>query len=305
MDKRKFSGILKELSQQQFPDSGAEFLADTLQIPMDKAEALVARIKKVSSQTSEEPDIRVLVEKLSEPEPQSSQAGGYSVECLSDKEFGVFMQWLLETLGYEVQGRCAAAWGADLTAIMNGEKIAVLAIKYPQNYALTGAAVLAAQQTQRTQGCNRAIIIATTRFTQQTAAEAQRCGIELWDSGVLAAKIAEAKEKAAQDSQQTSFPPYQGSLLLSLLSLAETKTFLVEAKAEGKYDLLLPGVKYPLLTFEAHGGVVLQCVFRIKYNEPVSEADGEQLVGADETGNRIGPQEAYGLITQYLAQFLE
>ncbi|MDR0373451.1 MAG: restriction endonuclease [Nitrososphaerota archaeon] len=301
---KKFSGILKEIAEQPPDRDIADLLADKLQIPMDKAEELADRIKKTHNQTPETPYVRAVVEKLSKP---AQQAGAYLVECLSDKELEIFMQWLFKTLGYEVSSIWLANGGADLVAIHNGEKVAVLAQKCPPNYALTDATVLAAQQAQNTHGCSRSIIITTACFTEQAVAAAQSCGVELWDRAILTAKIDEAKERAAQDNQQTSFPPYQGSLLLSLLMLAETKTFLIESKAEGKYDLFLPGIKYPLLTFETCNGIIMRCVFRIKYNEPVSEGDGEQVIRTDKSTNmqEPGDLEAYRLIIQYLSQFVE
>jgi hypothetical protein len=97
---------------------------------------------------------------------------------------------------------------------------------------------------------------------------------------------------------QVNFPKYKGTLLDSLLSLGETKTFQVETKADGKYEVNLPGVKYPLLTFQVQNGAVNRCVQRIKYNEPVNEADGEVIAVADE-------EHAYGLVMQYLELFVE
>ena len=93
----------------------------------------------------------------------------------------------------------------------------------------------------------------------------------------------------------------------SLLRLEETKDFIIEPKADGKYDLHLPGVKYPLLTFQAIDGEVVRCVFRIKYNEPVGEFDGEALISVDRNNERIGPDgaEAYASIIKYLEQFVE
>lgn len=299
------TNTLKKIAEQPKNTDLIEQLADELQISIDKAETLANRIKKTSNLISEKPRIKPLVEKLDKPtEPQPEP---YLVGALSDKEFRIFIQWLFETLGYEVQSSCIVNNGADLVVSKSAEKITVLARKYSPNYALTEIIVLAAQQAQTTKNCDRSLIIATTSFTEQAIIEAQRCRVELWNNTDLITKIEEAKEKLTHDDPKLSFQPYQGSLLLSLLSLAETKTFLVEPKTEGKYDLILPGVKYPLLTFEARNGTVVRCVFRIEYNEPVSESEGEHLIGIDENGNKKGPDdlEAYELIAQYLTQFLE
>jgi hypothetical protein len=90
------------------------------------------------------------------------------------------------------------------------------------------------------------------------------------------------------------------------LALSEIKDLVIEPQAGEKYDLYLLGVKYPLLTVQACSGVVTRCVYRIRYNEPVNEFDGEALIGSDDANNRFGPDDAqaYELITQYLEQFL-
>lgn len=102
------------------------------------------------------------------------------------------------------------------------------------------------------------------------------------------AKITEVRKKTELE-EQTCFPQYKGSLLHSLLRLEETRDFIIESKADGKYDLHLPGVKYPLLTFQSDGDDIVRCVFRIKYNEPVGEFDGEALVSTDRNNDRFGP----------------
>ena len=69
----------------------------------------------------------------------------------------------------------------------------------------------------------------------------------------------------------------------------------------------MPGVKYPLLTFQSHGNEIVRCVFRIKYNEPVGESEGEAIINTDRKNDRFGPdgEEAYSLIIKYLEQFVE
>lgn len=302
---RKFNGILKELYEQP-PDCDLKmFLEDRLQIPPDKAEVLAARIRKEIHQTTETQKVWRMLQKPLESE-SPSKAAAYCVECLSPKELGVFVQWLLEELGYEVQSKCSVYGGADFVITLRGEKVAVLVRKYPKGAAVTDAILLISQQIQRSHGCNRIVIASTAQFTEEAASEAERLGVELWDPNVLVAKIGEAKEKARKVEQAT-FPPFQGSLLKSLLKLKDAKLFLVEQKSEGKYDLILPGVRYPLLSFEVESEAVVQCVFRIKYNEPVPENEAEQLIGMDADGNRLDPEEvqAYEAVTKYLSQFLE
>ncbi|MGD6850687.1 MAG: hypothetical protein ACQCN6_01340 [Candidatus Bathyarchaeia archaeon] len=303
---KKYCGILKECAEQADGDL-AVFLGERLGVPLDKAEVLAARIRKEHSQTAnEQVGVWRILEKKSIITDVAAEPAVYAVKCLSQKEFGVFVQWVLEELGFEVQSRCTVDWGVDFVAELNGEKVAVLARKYPQSHAVSEAIFVVSQQTQSVHTCSRPIIIVTTQFTDGVALEAKRLGVELWSSDVFAAKIVEAKQ-CARKLEQATLPPYGCSLLRSLLALGEAKVFLVERKSEGEYDVILPGVRYPLLSFEVDGEAVVRCVFRIKYNEPVSESDGEQLIGIDEKGNRNGPDEpqAYEAITQYLSQFLE
>jgi len=303
---RKFSGILKELTEQPPNSELTIFLEDKLQIPPDKAEVLAARIKKEFLQNeNNQVEVRKLLEKMPEPEVTAKQTT-HSVECLALKEFGVLIQWMLEELGYEVQGQTLADWGFDFITTHNAKRIAVLARKYPKDTAITEAIFLGAQQTQSAQGCNHTIIATPTQFTKTAISEAQKIDVELWSIDVLASKLVAAKQKA-NNTEQTCFPPYQVSLFQSLLALRDAKLFLVEQKSEDKYDIILPGVKYPLLSFEVEGQTVMRCVFRIKYNEPVPENDGEQLIAIDEKKGRTGPNEtqAYEAIVQYLTQFLE
>ncbi len=305
----KLTGIVEEIIQRYPNIDIAEFLQDKLQLPLYKAEVLADRIEKQYCQKvtkeTEQTSVRQLLEKSSKPEP-SPRASAFSVEHLSEKEFGGFIKWLFEELGYEAQlGKREAGLGVDLVATRVGEKTAVLAVKCPKSYEVSSLIVSIAQEAKRINGYDKAIVLATAYFTPQTAEDAQKAEVELWDIDTLTQKILEVKQKVEQ-KVQAHFPEYNGSLLLSLQRLGDTKDFLIEPKAGEKYDVYLPGVKYPLLTFQVQSGDVARCVFRIKYNEPVGESDGQVLISSDDSG-RLGPDgaEAYALIIQYLEQFLE
>ena len=104
----KFNGILKEIIE-QYPDVDITgFLQDRLQIPIDKAEELAARIEKecnLKAVGETKPNLeRTSKEKTEEPQPPP-KASVYSVESLSRKEFERFVKWLFEELGYEIQSR--------------------------------------------------------------------------------------------------------------------------------------------------------------------------------------------------------
>ncbi len=310
MHNSKFSGILKEIIERYPKIDIAEFLQEELQLPLDKAEELAKRIEKKYCQKTaakEQNLVRTILEKTDKSE-SSPKASVYSVDNLSEKEFEHFTKWLLEELGYKIHpGKYAAAFGVDLVAKKDCEEIVVLARRYPKTCKVSNSMVLIAQEAKGSYGCGKSIVLATTYFTEQAIADAEKLNVELWDLDSLSKKIAEIRDKPDVEVQ-AHFPEYKGSLLQSLLRLGESKAFIVEPRAGGKYDLHVPGVKFPLLTFQAHsdGDAVVRCVYRIKYNEPVSEADGEALIRSDHN-NRVGPDDvqAYALIIQYLEQFLE
>jgi hypothetical protein len=307
MQPNNAKGILKEVKE-QYPNIDLPgYLADNLQLPMDKAEVLAARIQKqISGKTADKKEQKTLrmFEKSAETEPQKSN--GYMVDCLSGKEFEYFIQWLFGELGYESQPEKFAVneFGLDGVVDKDGEKVAVQAIRCPKTHKVTEASVLFAQEMKGE--CQKALLIATGYFTEQAKVAAEKLGFELWDKDTIAQKIVAARERIDLEVQ-AYFPKYKGALLESLLGLGETKNFLVEAKAEGKYEVHLPGVKYPLLTFQTQNGGVSRCVFRIKYNEPVGENDGEALISTNDLHLRVGPddEQAYGAVMQYLEQFLE
>lgn len=302
-----YNGLIKEICE-QYPNIDLPgYLADNLQLPLDKAELLAGRIEKqILQKTAEGTKQKKLT--IIEPATEEEQAktANYAVDCLVPKEFDFFLKWLLNELGYEASPEMYAPtdWGIDVVATKDGEKVAVQAIRCPRTHKVTETAI---QLMQEIRGdCPKALVISTAPFSEEAKTAAERAGIELWDAEALNQKINQAKEHANIQGK-TELPPYKGTLLQSLLALEETKIFRIETRAEGKYDVTLPGVKYPLLTFQAQNGIVLYCIERIKYNEPVNEADGEVILGFDKTNQPIGPkdEEAYGVVTQYLEQFLE
>lgn len=293
-----FNGIIKEIIEQYPTIDLAGYLADNLQLPMEKAEVLAARIEKqVLQKALGDKGVKTLrlLEKATEEE--QSQTGNYPFEVLSAKEFEYFIKWLLGELGYEAQPENYAAteFGVDGVAVKDCEKVAVEALKSSKTHKVTDSIIRIMQEKRG--DCPKALVITTATFTDSAKAEAEKAGVELWDNEMLQQKIKEAKNRVDLEVQ-VNFPKYKGSLLDSLLALAETKTFQVEAKADGKYEVNLPGVKYPLLTFQVQNGTVTRCVQRIKYNEPVNEADGEVIVADSD-------EQAYGLVMQYLEQFIE
>jgi len=304
---RRFNGVIKEIVERYPNIEVSEYLQDEMQLPRDKADLLAARIIKRYCQNGEGQSEKPQRKLFQKTDDSTQNKSVYAPERLSEKEFERFLQWLLEEQGYEVQPeKVSSGFGADLVAFKDGEKVAVQAFRCPKTHAVSEAAVLLARQAQSRHGCSKSIIVATSSFTPNATEDAQTAGIELWDKKVLQEKIAEAR-KSANAPVQCRFPPFEGSLQLSLLALGETKDFLIQPKADGKYDVNLPGVKYPLLTFQAQNGAVTRCIFRIKYNEPVTESEGEAVISTDESGNRVGPDEAqaYTKVTQYLEQFLE
>ncbi len=304
MSHHKFSGFFKEIIEQYPQIDIAGFLSEKLQIPLDKAEELAARIEKEFDlkEIKAEPNL----EKTEELET-SPKTSVYSVESLSEMELEHFTKWLLEELNYEIlPEKYPVDLGVNFVVAKDGEKIAIYVKSYPTTNRAPNSIVLKSSESKRACECQRALVVSSAYFSQQARLDAEALGVELLDRDTLASKIVEVIRKA-ECEVQSCFPLYKGSLLQSLLGLEETKDFIIEARADEKYDLHLPGVKYPLLTFQSCSGEVVRCVFRIKFNEPVGEFGGEVLIGCDRANNRFGPDgaEAYGLIIQYLEQFVE
>jgi hypothetical protein len=307
MQPNNIKGILKEIKAQHPNIDLPGYLADNLQLSPDKADVLAARIQKqICGKAQDKKEQKTLRMFEKSAETKALKVSCYPVDCLSEKEFKYFTEWILGELKYEIQPEKFAAnkFGLDGVVSRDSEKVAIQAIRCPRNHKVTEASVLFTQEMKGEY--QKALVITTGYFTEQAKIEAGKLGFELWDIETISQKIGAVRERVALEVQ-ACFSKFKGSLLESLLSLGETKNFLVESKAEGKYEVQLPGVKYPLLTFHTQNGKVLRCVFRIKYNEPVGENDGEALISTNEAHSRFGPddEQAYGLIMEYLEQFLE
>jgi hypothetical protein len=304
----KFNGVLKEITELHTNIDKIEFLQEELKLPDYKAEELASRIEKefIKEVTDERENVKSILENTSKSEV-SPQDSGYSVESLSKKEFKNFIIWLLEELGYTIHPeKYDAAFGVNLIATKGGEKIAIQCIKCPQPYKISNSILLVSETFERTLGCQRSIILATTFFDKQTILDAQKFGVELWDPEALSRKINEVRKKAELEVK-SQFPQYEGSLLQSLLRLGDMEQFILEPKGNGKYDLHLSGVKYPLLTFQAQVDSIVRCICRIKNNKPVGENEGTSLISVDRNNRRVdlGEKEAYALVVRYLEDFLE
>ncbi len=302
----KFNGILAEIYELYPNIDLVDFLFQRLKLPIDKAEVLAARIEKELRQHNESKQyiVKNLLERHANP---TSEKEAYLVECLSRDEFSHFVRWILEELNFEVfPEKHMADFGVDFLAAKDREKFVFLARQYPKTFKVTDTITLVAQEAKKIYGCDKVVILTTTFFTSQAVTEAKKLDIELWDADILAEKIAEIRKKT-DIKEQTQFPQYQGSLFQSLQRLVETKLFIIESRVGEKYDLFVPWIKYPLLTYQTNSNNVTRCVYRIKYNNPVTEFEGENLIYSDRAGNRIGPndEQAYTAILQYLKQFME
>jgi len=302
----KFNGLIQEIIEN--PDDIVEIIQNKLQLPLDKAEVLANRIKKQHLQTihnTEQKKLSIVTEKHTDTNQQKNNL--YNPENLSNKEFKTFTKWLLQELGYNIYPKeIPTTLGTDYIATNNNSKTAILTRKYPKNSEVSQTAILLAQQAKHIYQCEQTIILTTAMFSNQAKLAAEKYNVELWDAQKLNEKIMEIKKKADMEIQD-DFPKYKDDLLNSLLTLGEDKKFLIEKRAGEKYDLFVHGIKFPLLTFYTQKDIVTKLTYRVKYNEPVGENDGETLIKCDKTGNCSGPEdaEAYVQVTEYLEQFLE
>ena len=310
MTNLKFNGLLKEIIERYPSINIIDFLQENLQIPLFKAEQLAARIEKQYCQKTSKKSrtsCNQMVDYLEKSE-LAPKAGVYSVESLSDKEFEYFIIWLFGELGYTVNSeKLAADSGFDFVVSNSGEKIGVQARKFPKNCRITDLMIQMARDSKHFHCCERTIVLAPTFFSEKAIADAKKFGIELWDIDTLDRKISKVRAKVGVVEKTACFPEYEGSLLQSLLRFDETEDFIVEQRSGGKFDLYLPNVKFPLLTFQVNSDIVTRCVLRIKNNQPVGEFEGVTLISNDKNNLRVGPDgnQAYTLIIQYLEEFLK
>jgi HJR/Mrr/RecB family endonuclease len=289
-----------------------ELLQDKLHLPLDKAEILANRIEKQYLQTitdnTKQTPIKLVTKKPVDTKQPPQRETVYALENLSNKEFETFTKWLLQELNYNIQPDSISAFlGVDYIATKDNSKIALIARKYTHACLVSKAAVLMAQQAKHNYQCDYAIVLATSQFSDEAKVCAEKCGVELWDAQKLCQKILEVKHKAELGTQIV-FPTYQGTLLASLLALEEHKKFLIEKRVGEKYDVFFPGVTFPLLTFQVQNRQVIRLVYRIKYNEPVGENEGETLIKNDKNNSnssRLNDAQVYAQVTEYLDQFLE
>ncbi len=305
----KFTGILEKIIARYPNIDIVEFLQDNLHIPSFKAEELASRIEKKyclnAINKTEQKSVKNILEKPTNSELRF-QTNAYPINFLSQTEFEHFIRWLLEELSFKVESEnYTVASGVDFVATKDNERIAIQARRYPKNLKVSDIIILISQDAKRIYECNRSIAIATTYFSEKAMADAKSSNVELWDIDTLSEKICQIRKNADSDAQ-SCFPPFKVSLLQSLLRLQEGKNFIIEPRADEKFYLYLPGVKFPLLNFQALRDSVIRCVYRIKYNEPVGEAEGEAIISSVDN-QRFGPDdaEAYALIVEYLKQFVE
>jgi HJR/Mrr/RecB family endonuclease len=302
----KLNGLLQQIVERYPNVDLVEFLQEELQLPPAKAEILAQKIeKKYCQKTVHRNNLHRLLQNLSENKP--CLEGEYSVDCLSDKEFRYFVHWLIEELGYNIQQENRdIESAADFTVEKNGEPLLIVARKYPINAEVSEAIFLVSEKAKQVYGRKRSIVMVTTYFSVQAKAEAQRLGIEIWDRDVLAQKIAQIRREDALEVP-LAFPKFTGSLLDSLLRLEESKDFVIEQRVNGRFELFLAGVKFPLLTFQSEGDKVVRCVFRMKNYQPVGEQESQALIWTDEANNRFGlsDADAYDAVIKYLKDFIE
>lgn len=307
MRQNRFNGVLQQIIEKYPNVEVVEVLQDELRLPLDKAEVLAGRIEKQILQKQDKTNRKILKTVTENPADIEQKQTTYALDSLSSKEFESFTKWLLQELGYDIHPEnVQATMGVDYIATHGYEKTVFLARKYPKTSLVSVTIVLMAQQAKQIYECQKTIVLVTASLSEQAKQEAERLKIELWDAEALDGKILEIKRMMEQEVQ-AGFPKYKGNLLDSLLGLSERKDFKIEQRSGEKFDVYFPGVNFPLLTFQVQNGVVIRLVYRIKYNEPISETDGEALIRSDKNGNRFGPkdQEAYAQVTEYLEQFLE
>lgn len=304
MNAENLNGVIKELAEWYPELDTVEFLQNRLQLPLYKAEELAKRIEKkflVDTSSRKHNAASCLYQKSSN-HLSTQRTNAYCIESLSPKQYEQLIDWLLVKLGYVVdQKKLGDFSSVNYIATKNGEKTSIQSIWCIKDCQITDSVFTLTKKSDKSNISKKSIVITSSYFTQQTIERANLINTELWDCKVLNQKIAEI-EKDLLRVHVSAFPPYQGSLLQSLLRLSDSKEFIIEEKSNEKYDLYFPGIKYPLLTFQATSNGMVQCIFRIKNYEPVGENQGEII--SQEIKTMLDELSIYGIIVEYLEQFL-
>ncbi len=307
----KFSGLLKDILENYSSIDLTDFLQHRLNIEKYKAQLLAERIErkfdlKISHMIEEKNKELKTKDNVGERDVTPSKINIYALDSLSGREFEFFLKWLFKEMGFDVKlTKITADSGVDLVVAKQDEKTAVQAKRYRRDVKVSNGVVLKTHGGRDVYHCSRSIVITTSYFTKQAMEDARKLNIELWDRDMLSANIDSINEKMKGARQKAQFPKYKGSLLKSLLDLGEMGVFTIERKENDKYDIHRPGIKPPLLSFQARGPYVTRCVFRIRGNEPVGEYEGRVLIKSDRHYIH-GPsgERAYEGIVAYLSDFL-
>lgn len=306
----KFSGVLKEVVDNNKGQDLIAFLGNKLNIPHYKAKILAERLNcdfdlaGLSKLELRQTSLRMPREVA---EKKTNKFNIYALDEISGREFELFLKWLFEEMGFKVElTKIVADSGVDLVVSKDEEKIAIQAKRYKREIKVGNNTILKTHGGRDIYRCKKSIVVTTSYFTNQAISDAQKLGIELWDRDVLSAKIDAINNKTKSIDDKTDFPDYKNSLFKSLLELDEMKIFYVEQKENGKYDVHRHGIRYPLLTFEVQAlNSVTRCELRIKDNKPVKENDGELILWS-KRGYLYGLTglSAYKRIVKYLSAFL-
>jgi len=311
MEYVKFSGLLKDIADNYSSIDLARYLEERLKIQEYKAKELAERIDRSFNLEAiaemKEKSLEFVELDRTEKRNGELKFNIYALDDISGKEFEYFLKWLFEEMEYAVElTKITADSGVDLVVSKNDEKVAVQAKRYSRNTRVPNAVILKTHGGKDVYGCSRSVVITTSFFTRHAIKDARKLGIELWDRDTLSSKIDEINQKIKDSKQKIEFPPYQGTLLKSLLNLGQTGIFIVERKDHDKYDVHRHGIRYPILSFQVRGlGTVTRCVFRIVKDKPVGEYEGHVLIKSDRH-YRYGPdgESAYRQIANYLSQFV-
>lgn len=128
-----------------------------------------------------------------------AQAGIADIDKLSGKEFEEYLEVFFQRLGYQVKRTpYQGDYGADLILSKDGVKTAVQAKRYNRSVGLKAVQEIAAAKEYY--GCDKAMVVTNSYFSNQAKSLAKATQVELWDREQLVSNLIVSKKSSIASS---------------------------------------------------------------------------------------------------------
>jgi len=126
-----------------------------------------------------------------------AKSGIADIDQMSGKTFEKYLEVLFEKLGYRVERtRYIGDYGADLVTAKDRVKTVIQAKRYKGKAGVK--AIQEAVAAKGYYGCQKAMVVTNSFYTQQAIELARRNQVELWDRNKLVAALLSVKDRDQQ-----------------------------------------------------------------------------------------------------------